>query len=1463
VTDANLGTDTPSSSYDASALGNLSNSTLTFNANHDAGDTTVPTLVSLDVSTPHVDASTGEAHVQVLVHATDAGSGISYLEASFASTSGAQSQYASAAPPYDLVSGDDSDGFFKLDIVLPQWSETHQWNAVDVSLDDGAGNYVDYEPLTGGSDPETHDLDLVGGTHFFTNDAANGDNTAPAVKNITVLDTDPIDATNGASYRVHGTIELTDDFSGVSSADFFLTSPGAQPQWAPGGTTEVLDSGAPQLDASLDFTVDLPALAPSGAWSFVVIPRDRFGNNDEVFAASFPAGVTKTVNVDGRPDTTDPTLVSLDVPTTVDVTQHPASAVARVHVVDDLSGVGDYSDSDFVYNSGNAEIVVGRAGTDANDRSLAGLLVGGTALDSWYDIDIPFAQWGELGEWVVKSIVVTDAAGNATDEIDESSHVITVTGVTDNDQPTVSQVGSYVPSADVDAGAQIDVFANMSDAGSGIASAQVEFDGPNGATTFADLGYQPDAFSGFDYWGPAPIPRWTGVGTWKPTSLTVTDFAGNPKTYSRSDLYAFGLTDLVFTGTSDDTPPALSSISFSPTTVNLDGAPGSTTATLHVTDDASGLSAGNVVLTSPSGLSTADAYFDEGQRTSGTATDGTYAVRLTIPSNAEPGPWTLSEVDIEDVAGHNSFLGVGDVPELSVQVTNPFAPVFDGVVQGTVTDSTPAPVAGAYVDVCSDTTNGCSSTQTGADGGYTVSHLPDGGYTVYVYAPSGSTLESARAGATDELFSEPNHTAVKDFTLTAPVAMPPGVSVNGQQSTVDHPIVPTVFWQDPIQLAAVGCTGGTATFTMKDVASNDTVASGTLAEGAPLGHYAVTVPAPYPNHGTMSVQIAITGCAPTSEFDFNLYIDPSGNVVDTNGLPGSGAQVTLLRSSTPSGPYTAVPNGSAEMSPSNRANPDQTDASGHYGWDVVAGYYKVAAQKAGCYAPGSYNSSNNTVQPVVTSGVKQIPPAVTNLGITLDCTDIAPVAEFTQPSTAQRGVAVGFDAGSSKDANGSITSYHWDFGDGSTPVDTASPAVSHTYTVLGSFTPTLTVTDGQLSGQKTGSAVTVGDVPGAVSGLTATTGVHSVDLSWTTPAANNSAITGYDVTVTPGGQHLTPSGTSVTVSGLTANTNYTFTVHAVNGYGQGPDAQAQGLAGAVATKPVVTIGSRPAALTNLTNATVAFTATADPQTTLASVTCAVDGGAAASCTSPVSLGGLAQGNHSIAVTATDADGNAGSASYQWVVDNVAPSVTTTKPSSTTTLSKSIVVAWAGADPNGVAWFDVRYTKAAWNGKAGAPVNYKLATRSTSATFTGTPGYEYCFSVRARDQAGNTSAYSSAKCTAIPLDDRSLTASSGWKKLSSKAFYLGTSMQSTASGKTLTRKGAIAGRAVLIVDEGKGFGTINVLYNGKIVKKISLAATRTKNHVAITLPKVTRATTIVIKTTSTKKVQIDGLLLARI
>ncbi|WP_214326960.1 S8 family serine peptidase [Nonomuraea sediminis] len=79
-----------------------------------------------------------------------------------------------------------------------------------------------------------------------------------------------------------------------------------------------------------------------------------------------------------------------------------------------------------------------------------------------------------------------------------------------------------------------------------------------------------------------------------------------------------------------------------------------------------------------------------------------------------------------------------------------------------------------------------------------------------------------------------------------------------------------------------------------------------------------------------------------------------------------------------------------------------------------------------------------------------------------------PVAAFTNSCTV---LACSFDASSSSDPDGTIASYAWEFGDGTTG---SGKTVSHTYGAAGTYTVKLTVTDNQGASASTTKTITVG-----------------------------------------------------------------------------------------------------------------------------------------------------------------------------------------------------------------------------------------------------------------------------------------------------------------------------------------------------------------------------------------------------
>jgi protocatechuate 3,4-dioxygenase beta subunit len=318
------------------------------------------------------------------------------------------------------------------------------------------------------------------------------------------------------------------------------------------------------------------------------------------------------------------------------------------------------------------------------------------------------------------------------------------------------------------------------------------------------------------------------------------------------------------------------------------------------------------------------------------------------------------------------------------------------LISGTVTDEAGNGLAGAAVYTC-EASGRCVSEVTDARGDYVLSGLADGGYQVVASPPSGRN--DLTGGSTRVTASGATPTVADHIVLRAVRLPPPGTTVGG--TPVGETPVLRVGQGTPVSVQEPCANGGTVTVTVTPLLGGTPYVT-TFSETSP-GVFTGDVVVPFT--GPADVVISQDGCPST--IAFNIYIDPSGNVLDQAGAPIAGATVTLLRSDSADGPFTAVPHGSSVMDPGNRTNPDTTDATGHFGWNVVAGFYKVRAAATGCTSPA------DPAVAFVETQVYAIPPPVVDIKMVLDCdgptpppaSPTAPAAPATPTATAGDGRA--------------------------------------------------------------------------------------------------------------------------------------------------------------------------------------------------------------------------------------------------------------------------------------------------------------------------------------------------------------------------------------------------------------------------------------------------------------------------
>jgi hypothetical protein len=334
--------------------------------------------------------------------------------------------------------------------------------------------------------------------------------------------------------------------------------------------------------------------------------------------------------------------------------------------------------------------------------------------------------------------------------------------------------------------------------------------------------------------------------------------------------------------------------------------------------------------------------------------------------------------------------------------------------------------------------------------------------------------------------------------------------------------------------------------------------------------------------------------------------------------------------------------------------------------------------------------------------------------------------------------------------------------------------------------------------------------------------------------------------------------------GTDAVQNFTLTVHEADpadfGLSVSPTARTMNAATTSTTATVSTVltsGSPQAITLAVSGLPAGASYSFDPAT--------VSSGSSSTLT--VDRGTAADGSYPVAIHATGTV-MSHTAPFTLTIDTTTPAASLSKPTAAFVVGTTTPLAWTGSDTGtGIAYYQLQYRRAPYSAGFGswtAPSTTWSHLTSSSLTMTGLrQGYTYCFHIRAVDKAGNVSAYSSARCTAAPLDDGALAASSGWTRATGRAYWNGTITKSTLLHKALRRTTAQLDRVGVVATRCGTCGVVGVYINGVLIGKINLHGALAY-RVLYVLPKFSyRTGTVTLKTlTSGKQVQIDGLALTR-
>ena len=464
-----------------------------------------------------------------------------------------------------------------------------------------------------------------------------------------------------------------------------------------------------------------------------------------------------------------------------------------------------------------------------------------------------------------------------------------------------------------------------------------------------------------------------------------------------------------------------------------------------------------------------------------------------------------------------------------------------------------------------------------------------------------------------------------------------------------------------------------------------------------------------------------TGQTPTHSYDDDESYTVSLTVTDDDGATDTITKPITVDNEPPNAalsvPNSAKTGESVTLDASGSSDPD--DPVGPYKWDFD-GDDTIDRTTDSATTTYAY-ADNGEYTPTVT--ITDDDGESDTAGDTITIQNRPPTADVTAtPDPAQTSEQITFDAGGSSDADGSIDSYEWDFGDGTTAT---GQTPTHSYSDSGSYDVTLTVADDDGATDSTTYTVTVENRPPDATYTYAPEQPdvgESVKFDATDASDPDGSTASYewdfdsDETIDATGEMTSKSWS--TTGTRTVTLTVTDDEDATDSYSTS-----------------VTVGTQPptAAFTLTTNGDdqpVEFDASdsSDPDGTIASYEWEFDDGATATGVTPTHTYGD-PGQYDVTLTVTDEDGAIATETRTVSVANLDPNASYVRSPETITPGETVTFDAAGSsDP------DDNVTGYEWDLGDGA-----TATGQTATTSYETPG-EKQVTLTVTDEDGATDSY---------------------------------------------------------------------------------------------------------------------------